>query len=155
MEDWNTQTKVLVVASLFVAIAAFITIFILFFNGPNKEGGHNIAVYLDGRPMDVSVYSNELGHYIYKNLKNGQNPENILDLSPNRIGQLGGILRIESPDWDRNIRITFHDADQQFTRNVIDTTTGQPLKLYIRVNWHRKISTKSGWSIMIHAANAS
>lgn len=153
MEDWNTRTKVLVVASLFVAFAVFVGVYVAFFNGPNKAGGHNIAVYLEGQTTEVDVYSSERGGYLYKNLKNGQDVGNILNLTPDRIGRLGGTLRFESKDWDRSITITFEEQDQQLIRNVIQKSTGLSLRLYIYVSWQNKLSTSSGWSIMIHAGD--
>lgn len=150
MKHWNTQKKVAVVVSLLVVFALAFGIYRVFFHGPDSEGGHNIAVYLEGKPMDVDVFSGELNRYIYKNLENGKYVRNVLDVSPDRVGMFGGILRFEGKDWDRNITITFADQDVQLIRNVVEKSTGLNLRLYITMSWQTKLKNTSGWSITIH-----
>lgn len=145
----QSRKKPLYLSSI-VTLILLISIYFLFFTGPNKQGGSNIAIYLEGISSPVDVYSFELEKYIFKNLGEGHNDENILILDYGKIGKLGEILRFESPDWDRTVTITFQNKDQQIVRNVIQNSTNKTMRLYMNIRWQKKIQTASGWSIAIH-----
>lgn len=155
MKYWNTRERIVFVAAICVIFALILSVYWTFFSGPDGEGGRNIAVYLEGKPMNVDIFSSELNHYIYKDLENGKLVKNILDVSPERVGAEGGILRIEGKDWDRNITITFEDKDEQFIRNVMEKSTGLNLRLYIDMSWQRKLKNASGWMITIRGGEGS
>lgn len=150
MNDLKLRKNNLIILSSLIIIAGLLVIYFLFFSGPNKHGGSNIAISLDGISSPVDVYSYEQERYIFKNLGEGMDAENILVLDNGKIGKIGEILRFESPDWDRTITITFQNKNQQLVRNVIENSTGKTMRLYIHISWRKKIQTSSGWSIAIH-----
>lgn len=150
MDGLKLRKKSLIILSSLIIIAGLIAFYFIFCTGPNKQGGSNIAIYLDGISSTVDVYSYEEERYIFKNLGEGLNEENILVLDHGKIGKVGEILRFESLDWDRTITITFQNKNQQLVRNVIQNSTGKTMRLYIHISWQKKIQTSSGWNIAIH-----
>ncbi len=148
MEDLKLRKKPLIILSSLIIITILIIIY--FCSGPNKQGGSNIAISLEGISSPVDVYSYEEERYIFKDLGEGLNAENILVLDHGKIGKVGEILRFESTDWDRTITITFQNKNQQLVRNIILNSTGKTMRLYIHISWQRKIQTASGWNIAIH-----
>lgn len=150
MEDRQSRNKTLVILGSLGALILLIGFYYLFLAGPNKQGGSNLAIYLEGIASPIDVYSYELEKYIFKNLGEGHNDENVLILDHEKIGKMGEILRFESPDWDRTVTITFQNKNQQLVRNVIQNSTNKTMRLYMNIRWQRKIQTGSGWSIAIH-----
>lgn len=150
MEDLKLRKKPLIILSSLIIVAALIVLYFVFYTGPNKQGGSNLAISLDGISSPVDVYSFEQERYIFKNLGEGLDAKNILVLDQGKIGKVGEILRFESPDWDRTITITFKDKNQQLVRNVIQNSTGKTMRLYIHISWQKKIQNSSGWNIAIH-----
>lgn len=150
MEEQKLRKKPLIILSSLVIIAGLIILYIIFCTGPNKHGGSNMAIDIEGISSPIDVYSYEEERYIFKGLGEGLDTENILVLDHGKIGKVGEILRFESPDWDRTITITFQNKNQQLVRNIIQTSTGKTMRLYIHISWQKKIQTSSGWNIAIH-----
>lgn len=150
MKDPKSRNEKLVILGVLASLIILIALYFIFCTGPNKQGSNNIAIYTEGISSPIDVYSFELERFIFKDLGEGHNDENILILDQGKIGKIGEILRFESPDWDRTVTITFQKRNQQLVRNVIQNSTGKTMRLYMNIRWQKKIQTSSGWNIAIH-----